>query len=585
MIPEATLDRIREATDIVQLISEYVPLKKRGQNYIGLCPFHSEKTPSFNVNPARQIYHCFGCGRGGNVFKFLVEHERMGFVEAVRMLAERAHIEIPRDQRRSDDANDRIYAANLIALEYFRKALRHEDVGRAAREYLAKRGIKQVQIDDFLIGYAPRRRQGLIRYADRHHVPARDLEAAGLVYSDRQDSTDRFVDRLIFPIRNLSGKPIAFGGRDLTGQARAKYLNSPETPVYQKGRVLYGLYESKRNIQDQREVLVCEGYTDLIRLHEFGFANVVAASGTAFTPDQARLLSRYAERALLIFDADGPGMAAALRSVAILYDAGMDVRIAAMSSGEDPDSFLTKFGADALRERLEGARGYVEYLEERAGGPFTSLSHDRQDHLIADIADTVRRIADPVRRELVTQAAWSRFGIAEDVFRQKLATGPVRRSADDTEPVSAPSPASGWRTELLQLLLVYPEVRGEAAKVILPDEFADPVQRDFLRLVLEPRHVDSTPDQLMTAAGDRRLARLISALASRDTSAVGGEFGRYVRKLRMVRLESQSDQLLQQITAAEKQGDVSAVESLSTKYNRVRREWVQLDRESRIADS
>jgi len=222
MIPKAVIDRTREATNIVELISGYVRLKKRGQNFVGLCPFHTEKTPSFNVNPARQIYHCFGCGKGGDAFNFLMEHEHMGFFEAITLLAERAHIDLPKDPVRSDDPADRIYRANATALEYFRTALAHEAVGRSARDYLKQRKIKAEQADLFEIGYAPNRARGLITFAERRGIRTADLEHAGLIYRDDRSSRDRFFERIMFPIRNLSGKPIAVGGRDLSGQARAK---------------------------------------------------------------------------------------------------------------------------------------------------------------------------------------------------------------------------------------------------------------------------------------------------------------------------------------------------------------------------
>jgi DNA primase len=581
MIPEATVDRIREAIDIVEVISGYVPLKKRGQNFIGLCPFHSEKTPSFNVNPARQIYHCFGCGRGGNVYKFLMEHERMGFVEAVKMLAERAHVEIPRDSRRSDDPTDRIYEANALALEFFRKALRHDQVGRPAREYLAKRRIGEELQSEFVIGYAPDRRRGLIQYGERRQVNLRDLEAAGLVYTDAARSADRFVQRLIFPVRNLSGKAIAFGGRDLTGEARAKYLNSPETAVYQKGRVLYGLYEARKTIQENKEAIVCEGYIDLIRLYEHGFTNVVAASGTAFTPEQARLLSRYAERALLLFDADGPGMAAALRSVGVLYDAGLDVLIVAVEKGEDPDTFLLKHGADAMRERIAHAQMYVEFLEQRAGGAFASLPPGKQNRLIGELAETIAHISDPVRRDLVTRSAWSQFGISEDHFRQRLAKSAPLGATTKAPASGAPPKLEGWKAELLQILVTHPETRPAIAEIISPQEFDSALHRRLLGALFNPKFIAMDPADLMKVDFDDELVRLLRDIASRESPFTGPELDDYVRRTHRARLQDEAARLRGELSQAERRGDNEAASDIAEQHAQVAGKLAALTKEPR----
>lgn len=583
MIPQAVIDRTREATNIVEVISGYVRLKQRGGNYVGLCPFHAEKTPSFNVNLARQIYHCFGCGKGGDVFKFLMEHDRMGFYEAITVLAERAHIEIPRNQGRSDDPADRIYQANATALEYFRKALSHESVGKAARAYLDLRRIRAEEADKFEIGYAPNRARGLLTYAERRGVGPADLERAGLVYRDRDRTRDRFQDRLMFPIRNLSGRTIAFGGRDLSGQARAKYLNSPESPVYQKGRVLYGLPESRRAIQQGGEVLVCEGYMDLIRLHEFGFRNVVAASGTAFTAEQARLLARYAATARLVFDADGPGMAAALRSVAILFDAGLDVTIVRLGAGEDPDSYLLKEGAAALRERMAQAVGYVEYCELRAGGSFSSLGPGEQDRLVSEIAQTVARITDPVRRDLVGRQVWSRFGISEAAFRSRLGKSrpETSRPGGATEVHVLQATGTGWQLDLLGFLLMNPAARPEASHLVPIEDFKNPLHRRLLGLLFEPEHAAVDAQDLMRTVKEQDLAALMRRLATSETPFEGSELPDYVRKLKRRRLEAQTKELLRRIREAERGPNSAGLEDLAAAYRRAREEWLRLDKEVR----
>jgi len=347
--------------------------------------------------------------------------------------------------------------------------------------------------------------------------------------------------------------------------------------------VLYGLYESRREIQKSGLVLVCEGYMDLIRLHEFGFRNVVAASGTAFGSEQARLLARYAQSALLLFDADGPGMAAALRSVAVLFDAGLDVKIASLGSGEDPDTYLLKAGTEALQKRMNEAVGYVEYCEVRAGGSFAALGPGRQDKLVQEIAETVAKITDPVRRDLVGKQVWSRFGISEAAFRARL--GKSEKAATDSrgssEPVAQRPVGAGWQVEFLQFLLLNPTVRSEAKGLVPVEDFKDPLHRLLLGLLFDPEHADFGVHELLPAAKDKELARLIRSLASGETPFEGSELPDYVRKLRRRHLEVETRELLRRIREAERSADQKGLDELSRAYHRAREEWLRLDKEVR----
>ncbi|MCM2273081.1 MAG: DNA primase, partial [candidate division Zixibacteria bacterium] len=317
MIPQDIIEQIRQATDIAQIIGEYVKLRKRGKTYEANCPFHTEKTPSFKVNPDRQIYHCFGCGKGGNVFTFLIEHEKMTFVEAVRHLARKANITIREevsDTRR--EQLEKLNYAQQVALEYFQKVLYSSQYKVVLEGYLRKkRQIDEETIQFFKFGLSGEGWDGLIKHATAKDLTTDDLLQAGLaVYSENKKSYfDRFRQRLMIPIFNLSQKPIAFGGRTLKKGEPAKYVNSPETPLYSKGNVLYGLNFSRDQIRDSNRAYIVEGYFDLISLWQAGVRNVVASSGTAFTPQQARLLARFCEEVYLFFDADSAGQNAALR--------------------------------------------------------------------------------------------------------------------------------------------------------------------------------------------------------------------------------------------------------------------------------
>ena len=322
-IPEDILQRIRDATDIVDLISEHVQLVKKGRNYSGLCPFHDEKTPSFSVDPDRQFYHCFGCGVGGNVFKFIQEIDRVTFVEAVKFLAERTGIALPErsgPSREEDAAADELYRANDLAQKYFHHLLLNDDVGTSARTYLQTRRLSGDTIERFGLGYAPPEWDALLKVAGRRGLSPQILERAGLALprSTGSGHYDRFRDRIAFPIANLSNRTIAFGARALQPDQEPKYLNSPETSIYHKGRVLYGLSETRDVIRRQDAVLVVEGYMDLISLAQIGIQHVVATSGTALTEDHCRLLARFARQVVLLFDGDAAGSTAAMRALEVL---------------------------------------------------------------------------------------------------------------------------------------------------------------------------------------------------------------------------------------------------------------------------
>ncbi len=581
MISESIIQQVREATDIADLISGYVRLKRRGQNYTGLCPFHDEKTPSFNVNPSRQIFHCFGCGKGGDAIRFLMDHERMGFVEALEILAERAHIELPKEHRQNEDALDVVYRAQAVATEYFSRALSHEDMGKSTRAYLKKRGVKARSISEFQIGFAPNRTRGLVQYAARHGLSAHDLERAGLTYKSADGARNRFFDRLMFPIRNLSGKTIAFGGRDLTGKARAKYLNSPETPIYQKSRVLYGLFEGRAAMQSANEVLICEGYFDVIRLHEYGFKNTVAVSGTALSADQARLLARYVDSARIIFDADGAGIKAAIRSVPVLFDAGIDVWLVDLGAGDDPDSFLQTHGALALDQRFKAAVDYVQFTEARAGGSFDSLTPTERDRVLADIKETLTKVTDPVRRELLSQAVWSRFGISEQVFRDRMSEPSRQESRRPPRPEVKIPQVPDWRVELLQMLVLAPQMRARAKAAISPADFKDPLQERLVSYLLDTRYIKYDVATLVRNAESPEISELIGRLASSERTTNDVPLDDYLTKFRLNHLEEKSSHLVAQIQQAERTGDQDGADQLSLEHQSLRAEWLKIDKSRR----
>jgi DNA primase len=367
-ISKRTLEDIRFRNDIADVVGSYFRLQRAGASFKAVCPFHKEKTPSFHVNPQRQIYHCFGCGAGGDVFRFVMQYENVDFLTAAKLLAQRAGIALELDETGPDGSNKAaLYDLHAGIAAFYHRVLTGSAAAERAREYLKARDLDDKTVEAFLIGYAPDRWDTALRWAEKHNIAPALLEQAGLVVrSDnpqrRRDVYDRFRDRLMFPIRDEQSRVIAFSGRILDNDRKeAKYVNSPETPLFQKGRVLYALDKARRPIADAREAIVCEGQIDVIRCHQAGFAHAVAGQGTAFTEDHVRALRRYTDSVVLVYDGDRAGQDAAVRTAGTLLAAGLAVRVVSLPADEDPDSFLRKRGADAFREAIAKARSAVAF--------------------------------------------------------------------------------------------------------------------------------------------------------------------------------------------------------------------------------
>ena len=438
-------EEVRSATDIVALVGERVPLRRAGRAWKGLCPFHAEKTPSFTVNPERQIWHCFGCNRGGDAFSFLMELDRLTFPEALTALAERAGVELPRAGGGAGDARrDRLYQANAIASDFFQASLRSE-AGAAARAYLAGRGYAGAILDRFHVGWAPDRWDGLVAAAGKL-LPGRVLEEAGLVVR-RGDGThyDRFRNRVIFPIDGPGGKVAGFGARALAPEDTPKYLNTPETPVYRKGALLFGLPAARQAIRERRQVLVAEGYLDVMRLHAAGRTNAVSTCGTALTIEQARVLARFDGEVVLVYDGDDAGVRAADRALDPLLAAGLSVRVLLLPGGEDPDSFLARRPAAEFEALIEEAVDPALFLARaalsgRAANPGPEARVRRYVELLA-------RVEDPIRKRMLVRRGSAVFSIEEDVLLEALAKGAGgRRGVSPRQPSAPgvrPAPAGG----------------------------------------------------------------------------------------------------------------------------------------------
>ena len=460
------VEQLKSSVDIVSVVGEYVRLKKSGtQRYMGLCPFHSEKTPSFTVHVVHQFYKCFSCGAGGDVVKFVMEKEGISFYEALKLLAERYGIPMPkRSQYADEDSKLRgaIYQMHELAQENFRAHL-DGPAGEAARGYLARRGVTPETAEQFGLGYSDRSGRALLRLLEQRNFPAAQMDQAGLV-GKRQDGSmyDRFRNRLMFPIHNESGKIIGFGGRALTAEDEPKYLNSPETPIYKKSYVLYNLHRAKEAIRKDDRVILVEGYMDAIGVTAAGFRGVVASCGTALTAQQVQALKRHTQKIVVNFDPDAPGANAAERSISLLLEEGMQVRIMELDGGLDPDEYCKQRGAAAYQERLEGAKGYFYWLADRARARYDMHTTEGQVAVLQFLVPAVQRIPDRLERLQIAVDVAGYVGV--DQANQGRVIDAFKKAAVDRQEKTIEPPKIPLRHDervLLNALLAEPEMWSE----------------------------------------------------------------------------------------------------------------------------
>ncbi len=421
--PDELVEEVRARSDIVNVIGSYIRLQKKGSSHMGLCPFHNEKTPSFSVSASRQIYHCFGCGVGGNVFTFIMEYENYTFVEALKLLAERAGIALPEreyteEERRQADLRSRLFEVNKKAAKYFYYRLKSPD-GEAARRYLAGRSLSEDIIKQFGLGYASKYSDDLYKYLKGEGYDDGFLKTSGLISFDEvRGAHDKFWDRVIFPIMDINNRVIGFGGRVMGKSANelAKYLNSPETSIFNKGRSLYALNLARRSKEPY--FLVCEGYMDVITLHQAGFSNAVAALGTALTSFHANLLKRYKTEAVLTFDSDEAGIQASLRAIPLLKEAGMTVKVLNMEPYKDPDDFIKALGTEEFKKRIEQARNSFFFEIEVMQREYDLNDPEQKTRFFQEIARKLTGFSDELERNIYIEASAKTYNIGVDMLRK-----------------------------------------------------------------------------------------------------------------------------------------------------------------------
>ena len=486
-IPENIIDQVQVRSDIVEVVSRYIPLAKAGRNYKAPCPFHHEKTPSFIVSPDKQIYHCFGCGAGGNVFSFVMKQENIEFPEAVEMLAEKAGIKLPRfgaEKKELTSLANQLYKINETAVSFFQETLERN---QQAKEYLASRGIGEDTIKKFRIGYAPDGWEGLLSFFRKKNIDGALLEKAGLAISNEKGGHyDRFRKRLIFPIFDLKDRVLGFGGRVLDSSL-PKYMNSPETYIYSKGRHLYGLNFSRDDIKKQTYALIVEGYLDFIIPYQAGAKNIIATLGTALTIDQVKLLKRFAGTMIMVYDPDEAGEAASLRNMDMFIGEGVNVYIAELPKGFDPDGYIRKFGTDDFIKLTKASKNLFEYKLYKLSNKFDIKSAHGKAAIAGEMLPTISRIENAVLRSNLIKKLAERLSVDEESIRTELKKVKPDYSARAYNVTVAEAKKDSKSAEKMILALLF---EGEsfirrAKEALLPDEFKDSTVRDVVKAVYD----------------------------------------------------------------------------------------------------
>jgi len=558
MISQDKVTEIREANNIVEVIGEYIPLKKAGKNFRAPCPFHQESVPSFYVSPEKGLYHCFGCGKSGNVFTFLMEYKGMSFIEALKLLGQRAGIVVEEYPKTTRYWN--LYLANEFASKVYHHTL-FKGEGRPGRAYFEARGLSESTIQSFELGYSPTSGNTLLKYLEKKkELKEDDLEKSGLLIKDESGKYyELFRGKIIFPIKDAYGKVIALGSRVLD-ERTPKYINSPESPIYKKGNSLYGLYKAKNEIRKRNEAIMVEGYMDLLSLYEAGLKNVVATLGTSLTQEQAKLISRYTNKVTLIYDADPGGIKATLRGIDILLEAGLDVKIAILPQGHDPDSFIRKNSIEKLRDILKTAKDFVDFKI----ATFTSMRAgkigDVEDkiELAKDMQVTLSKISDPIKRSIWADKAAQTLGIEKELLLVKLPR---------IEPPKRVSPKGRKKieVELLALALKDKDILALVKSSFKPDDFATKL-RATVDLVFEK----ASPPDVLNSIDDEGLRQTFTeTIFSEDPNIDYKRAKDYIKRMKELKIEERMRELKKELK--ERQD-----ESLLKEYQDLAREKASL---------
>jgi len=586
-IPGSKVDEIKSRTDIVDLISEYVTLKKAGRNFIGLCPFHKEKTPSFTVNRERQIFYCFGCSEGGNVLSFLMKVNHLSFPEAVRYLGRKTGVVIPeeamtREEKEQTSLKEQINRVNQIAARYFSQNLSSQ-AGRIAREYLGKRGISESVVREFRLGYALDGWRYLKDFFEKEKIPLKLAEQAGLVISKANGGEsfyDRFRGRLIFPIDDIGGQVIAFGGRTI-GDGEPKYLNSPESPVYVKGRCLYGLNRAKDNIRQKGCAILVEGYFDLLSLWNDGVNNVVATLGTALTKDHVDLLRRYTGQVIAVFDPDEAGRKALTRSLELFLAGNVHAKAVVLPVGYDPDKFIRTFGREAFEEAVGHAQSMVDYYIEQVIGKVGTLEVKKDS--LKDAVSFIVNIGDAIERNLFIKRVSEKLGIDQELLKKEVnrtLSASLRKPGETISAVRNSGQIDRVELSLIDIMLEYPRKIPEIIQTEILDcltnsdlkAFGKILKESFDRNGLENFNASVLINRLSNGVIREQLLKRMVDDAPYDEVMADRILIDTIRQLKRKGYKEKGKALEMQLSKAEEMGDHEMCNSLMTEIQRLKRE-------------
>lgn len=602
MIPQYTIDRIIETAQIVDVVSEFVSLRKSGANFSGLCPFHNERSPSFSVNPSRNICKCFSCGEGGNPVSFLMKHLQMTFPEALRWLANKYNIEIEEEeendeQKQERDKRESMMLVTDLAQKYFSKELLESNEGRTVGlSYLRHRGLTDDVIKKFNLGYCPDNKDTFTQHALKEGYRMEYLEATGLTVKRDAWVRDRFSGRVMFPIHGVSGRVIGFGGRTLKADEKAKYLNSPESEIYHKSKVLYGLYQSKQTISKLDKCFLVEGYTDVISMHQAGITNVVASSGTALTEDQIRLIKRFTENVTVIYDGDAAGIKAALRGIDLILKEDLKVKVLLLPDGEDPDSFSRSMGATELEEYINANE--TDFVGFKTKLLLSEVGDDpiAKTRLINDIIGTIAVVPDSIARQMYIQECSRLLKVSEaslldavkkklnnqfeDWQKQQARQAESERRAEAYAQATAQAATSAQNEPALPSDLIIPQVQKNLCEV---------EERELLRVLLryfyEPgiRQKDDQGNTVQVMVGDYVLAELDNDELSSTDELVNGML-QIFRDKQQDEASFEVDEAILQVLAQQLQLASSAFHSETGKgKNAQLQEFIAQHEEARIS--
>jgi len=569
-IPPHIIDRIRDSADIVDVVQRYVNLKRRGRNYLALCPFHKEKTPSFTVSREKQIFHCFGCGASGNVFSFLMQYEKISFVDAVKRLAAETGIEIPTtpEFQRQESDNEKLYRANQIARDFFAEQLRNAP--QSVKKYLESRNIDETLIKQLKLGYAPEGWDKFVQFLQNKKFPLQPFLKLGLIARSEREGRlyDKFRHRLIFPIHNLSGKIVGFGARQLSTEENApKYLNSPESSIYQKSKILYGLHLAKDFIRETGFVIVVEGYMDFLRLFQEGIGNVVATSGTALTEAHARLLSRFTTKAILCYDADDAGIKAAIRGGEILFLSNIETEILLLPEGEDPDSYVSKFGKEAFLEQTKGTTEYFQFLLQQLENQFDLQKAGERSRAVSTVLEILSRFSDAIKMGFYVEKLAERWQIPHTLIWNQLnrfikqerrrnvaeinQTGEEEPPTASSETVSFTGAWSAERDLLILLINYYQDISEFVFSYLTAEDLINPQFRKIFEFIQSEEPSHSSPDNLLHAIldefQDETLHRLITENILIEIQNPVRYLKDCIRKIKMARHQAEIEKYKQQL--------------------------------------